>query len=77
MKKQITDCYTAGLQRFLEESAQELQTVFDSSCGFRNVQNVLYKYTVEAVQESETLRNLAGNLCGLLPETLETGMYKL
>ena len=52
-----------GIHEFLNESAPKLQTVFDSSCGFWNVQSVLMHHVEEMVERITNLRASARLLC--------------
>lgn len=54
-----------GIQVFLSESAPKLQKVFDSSCGFWNVQSVLMDHTERMVETVTNLRSNTRLLCGL------------
>ena len=65
--------FIVDLHKFLDDSARKLQSFFDSSCGFRHIQEALYKHKVEVVSDIESLRNLAGTLCGISADSLETG----
>ena len=51
------------LQKFLDESAVKLQQMFDSVCGFRNVQHVLLRHVGDMTAEVTRLQFEAGKLC--------------
>ena len=53
----------AGIQVFLDESAPKLQKVFDSSCGFWNVQSVLMRHVEDMVENVTKIRSDARVLC--------------
>ena len=53
---------------FLKESGPELQRVFDSSCGFGNVQSVLMQHIEFIVEDISKLRLNARMLCKMDPE---------
>ena len=57
-----------GIHNFLDESGPELQRVFDSSCGFRNVQSVLMQHIEYMVEDIMKLRSNARLLCNMGPE---------
>ena len=53
---------------FLKESEPKLQKVFDSSCGFWNVQSVLMQNFECMVERITKLRATARSLCNMGPE---------
>lgn len=64
-----------GIHDFLNESGPKLQRVFDSSCGFWNVQSVLMQHIEEMVENMTKLRLNTRLLCQMGPEeVLESRM---
>ena len=57
-----------GIHEFLVASAPKLQKVFDTSCGFWNVQAVLMQHNEEMVERITNLRSKTQMLCGMGPE---------
>ena len=55
---------------FLKESEPKLQKVFDSSCGFWNVQSVLMQNVECMVERITKLRSSARSLCNMGPEEI-------
>ena len=53
---------------FLNDSGPKLQRVFDSSCGFWNVQSVLMQHIEFMVENISKLRSNARMLCKMGPE---------
>ena len=56
---------------FLSECAPKLQKVFDSSCGFWNVQSVLMHHVEDMVESITKLRSEARLLCRMDPEEVK------
>lgn len=53
---------TTGLKEFLDKSATELQAVFDSACGFFNVQRCLMEQLEYVIKQIASLEVTAGKL---------------
>ena len=66
-----------GLQEFLEKSATTLQKEFDKTCGFFSSQKLLYEHSKKAVQDVESLRSLARELCGISAEATDAGVLHI
>ena len=60
------------LQTFLDESAVKLQTMFDTVCGFRNVQQVLLHHMGDMIEEVTRLQFAAGKMCEISEHTDST-----
>ena len=60
--------FIVGIHEFLDDSGPKLQRVFDSSCGFWNVQSILMKHIGLMIEDVTKLRSNARLLCKMGPE---------
>lgn len=63
--------FLLGIHEFLIDSGPKLQRVFDSSCGFWNVQSVLMQHIENMVEDVTKLRSNARLLCKMGPEEVQ------